>query len=460
MNLNISAPSSPASPLRRRGNLLDVGKRILALAFNSAAERCIAYSIATNIAPITDGESADDYKLLAPYGDTDYWIEDGKGSFKKLIQRFTPPQAAKAVAAFNAYRVRQGKSFIGMPIYRGHPDADPVRWPDDRRYGHLLDVQQRDDGLYAKPAWNDLGLDNKKNHYLPYPSIAWLYDEASAQRTGVIEPDEIQSVGLTNQPRMKNVPVWTNQDPAGASQFSANNPLSPAGDAQKTTTTKEPKMNHKARLVSLLNKHHGATLDDGSADESIESAYQKAMEKAAPKVAKNVALVIGSETFQVVPSEGTDEAKLLAQASTLATNVATATTTATNATEEAKKFRGLAINAHLDRGIDKAIITAAERPDWQTKFEKDFDATLVEFNAKKVALNTKPLDPLKPLDHADLSTPRGRTLAFNTRVDEIQAEALKNGGHAISIDRAIDKMRGNAADAALLKAMEPTSASK
>jgi hypothetical protein len=416
-------------------------RKLLALAFNSAAERCIAYSIATNIAPITDNSeiSGDDYKLLAPYGDTDYWIEDGKGGFKKLIQRFTPTQAAKIVAAFNTYRVRQGKSFIGMPIYRGHPDADPVRWPDDRRYGHLLDVQQRDDGLYVKPAWNDLGLDNKKNHYLPYPSIAWLYDEASAARSGIIEPDEIQSVGLTNQPRMKNVPVWTNAE---------DNRQSGSDQQQKTKdNTNMPKwLIEKLVALNVLKKPA-----DGV--EPTEAELQTACSRLAVNV-DPMEIALGQKKISIVIA-GDNRDEFITELGALATNVATATTAATNATEETKKFKKLAINAHLDRAIDKALITAAERPKWATDFEADFDAALGKLNEKKTALNTKALDPLKPLNGADLSTPRGRTLAFNTRVDEIQAEARKNGGRQISIDDAINKMRGNAADAALLKAMEP-----
>lgn len=402
-------------------------RKLLALAFNSAAERCIAYSIATNIAPLTDSESADEYKLLAPYGDTDYWIEDGKGGFKKLIQRFTPPQAAKIVAAFNTYRVRQGKSFIGMPIYRGHPDADPVRWPDDRRYGHVLDVQQRDDGLYVKPAWNDLGLDNKKNHYLPYPSIAWLYDMAAAARTGIIEPDEIQSVGLTNQPRMKNVPVWTNAAPTTQT---------------KDKTTMPQWLIDKLVALNVLTKPA-----DGV--EPTEAELQTACGRLAVNV-DPMEIALGQKKISVVIA-GDNRDAFIAELGALATNSATAVT---NATEEAKKFKKLAINAHLDRAIDKGLITAAERPQLGTEFEADFEAALVKLNGKKAALNTKELDPLKPVNHADLSTPRGRQLAFNTRVDEIQAEARKSG-REISIDDAINKMRGNAADAALLKAMEP-----
>jgi len=411
-------------------------RRLLALAFNSAADRCIAYSIATNIAPITEAEAGDEYKLLAPYGDTDYWIEDGKGGLKKLIQRFTPAQATKIVAAFNAYRVRQGKDFIGMPIYRGHPDADPVRWPDDRRYGHLLDVQQRADGLYVKPAWNDLGLDNKKNHYLPYPSIAWLYDMASAARTGIIEPDEIQSVGLTNQPRMKNVPVWTNaEDPSSA----------------PTTQTKDKNTMPKWLIDRLVALNVLKKPADG-----VEPTEQE-LQTACSRLAVNVdpmEIALGQKKISVVIM-GDNRDAFLAELGTLATNVASAQTAATTAQAEATKFQKLAVNAHLDRAIDKGVITAAERPQWGTDFETDFDGTLTKLNAKKPALNASPLDPLKPVDVADLSTPRGRTLAFNVRIDAIQAEARKNGGRELSIDDAINVMRATPADAALLKAMEP-----
>lgn len=404
-------------------------RRLLALAFNSAAERCIAYSIATNIAPITEGEVGDEYKLLAPYGDTDYWIEDGKGGFKKLIQRFTPAQATKIVAAFNAYRESQGANFIGMPIYRGHPDADPARWPDDRRYGHLLDVQQRSDGLYVKPAWNDLGLDNKKNHYLPYPSIAWLYDMAAAARTGIIEPDEIQSVGLTNQPRMKNVPVWTNAD---------HQPNQP-----KEKNTMPKWLIDRLVALNVLKKPA-----DG-----VEPTEQE-LQTACSRLAVNtdpMEIALGQKKISVVIAGDNREA-FLSELAALATNSATAVA---NAQSEATKFKKAAINAEIGRAIDKGIITAAEQPQWGTDFEADFDATLTKLNAKKPALNTTQLDPLKPINGgADLSTPRGRQLAFNVRVDELVAEGRKDNPR-FSIDDAINKMRATPADAALLKAMEP-----
>lgn len=190
--------------------------------------------------------------------------------------------------------------------------------------------------------------------------------------------------------------------------------------------------------------------------EPTEAELQTACSRLAVNV-DPMEIALGQKKISVVIA-GENREAFLSELATNATALQTAQTTATNAGAEATKFRDLAINAHLDRGIDKAIITAAERSAWQTKFETNFDATLVEFNAKKVALNTNALDPLKPVNGADLSTARGRSLAFNVRIDAIQAEARKNGGRELSIDDAINVMRGNAADAALLKAMEPAAA--
>ncbi len=115
-------------------------------------------------------------------------------------------------AAFNALAARKGDKFRGLPIYAGHPDADPKRWPDERRLGGVTAVEAREDGLYVRAAWNDLGEKNRAEGYLVYPSPAWLYDLRAARRSGVIAPDELRSVGLTNTPRLPDVPAWTNSD--------------------------------------------------------------------------------------------------------------------------------------------------------------------------------------------------------------------------------------------------------
>ena len=152
--------------------------------------------------------------LLAPYGETPYWHEEktGGGGWKQYRQIFTQTQGERMVAAFNALAARRGEKFRGLPIYAGHPDADPVRWPDERRLGGVIGLEARRDGLYVRAAWNDLGEQNRAQGYLVYPSPAWLYDLRGARASGIIAPDELRSVGLTNTPRLPDVPAWTNSD--------------------------------------------------------------------------------------------------------------------------------------------------------------------------------------------------------------------------------------------------------
>ena len=101
--------------------------------------------------------------LLAPYGETPYWHEEKPGGGgKQFRQVFTHAQGEQMAAAFNALAARKGGKFRGLPIYAGHPDADPARWPDERRLGGVVGVEARGDGLYVRAAWNDLGEQNRR----------------------------------------------------------------------------------------------------------------------------------------------------------------------------------------------------------------------------------------------------------------------------------------------------------
>ncbi len=196
---------------------------------------------------ISDAADTDGWLLLAPYGETTYWHEEPSGGWKAYRQVFTAAQGERMAAAFNALAVRRGGEFRGLPIYAGHPDADPKRWPDERRLGGVTAVEARGDGLYVRAAWNDLGEKNRAEGYLVYPSPAWLYDLRSARSSGVIAPDELRSVGLTNTPRLPDVPAWTNSD----APLSETNPI----------------MNYKAILLEHLGLPEDAT------DDAIQQAH-------------------------------------------------------------------------------------------------------------------------------------------------------------------------------------------
>ena len=210
-----------------------------------------ALGLACNFDAPAINQTDDDWLLLAPYGETAYWHAESPGNPKAYRQVFAREQGVRMAAAFNALAARKGDKFRGLPIYAGHPDADPKRWPDERRLGGVTAVEAREDGLYVRAAWNDLGEKNRAEGYLVYPSPAWLYDLHAARQSGVIAPDELRSVGLTNTPRLPDVPAWTNADL----------PITPEPD---------PSMNYKALLLEHLGLPEDAT------DETIQQAHAAA----------------------------------------------------------------------------------------------------------------------------------------------------------------------------------------
>lgn len=203
----------------------------------------------SGVAGAVDLSAADNWLLVAPYGETPYLYRgEARENARQLRQVFTRSQAERMVAAFNRSAAAEAPNFPGLPIYAGHPDADPVRWSDERRLGGIVALQARPDGLYAQAAWNDLGEQNRAQRYLVYPSPAWLFDRKTAQASGVIAPDELRSVGLTNSPRISRVRAWTN-----------------AGETN--LTPEETNMDYKTLLLTSLN------LPEDASDETIQQTH-------------------------------------------------------------------------------------------------------------------------------------------------------------------------------------------
>ncbi len=353
--------------------------------------------LATNVelTSLAAHASADGWLLLAPYGETPYWHKDDAGTLQQFRQVFTPAQAGRMVAAFNALAAKKGHRFRGLPIYAGHPDADPQRWPDERRLGGVVSLDARADGLYVRAAWNDLGEQNRAQGYLVYPSPAWLYDRGAAHASGIIAPDELRSVGLTNTPRLPDVPAWTNSD----------SPDQPKPDSNA--------MNYK----DLLLAHFGLPAD--ATDEQIQHAHHARQEHAAR--AEQALLAAHAERDQ--------------------------------ARDAAGRFRTAAVNAQLDAAINAGRLTAAEREGFAARFERDFEAAERELGERRLALNTHGLGLRPAALGLDLSTAHGRAAAFNSRLDALMRPVVA-GGRGLKFDAAIAEMRGSTEDAPLLRAME------
>ena len=135
--------------------------------------------------------SGDEWEQVTPWGD----FPNPQG-----LQRLNKKTGQQMVDAFNSSRTT-----LGVPIFRGHPDVDPKNYPDDRRYGKITALDARSDGLWCKPAFNDLGRQNKDQGYWVYPSGVWKFKRMPG---GVIEPTELLSVGLTNSPIIPTVKPW------------------------------------------------------------------------------------------------------------------------------------------------------------------------------------------------------------------------------------------------------------
>lgn len=123
------------------------------------------------------------------------------------LQKVERADAEAMVSAFNSLRGRLGRMFRGLPIFAGHPDADPARYGDHRRYGRIEELSARDDGLYGRAAWNALGRENLEEGYLLYPSPRWYLRKDGRH----VRPDELISVGLTNRPNIPGDP-WAKND--------------------------------------------------------------------------------------------------------------------------------------------------------------------------------------------------------------------------------------------------------
>lgn len=207
--------------------------------FNSASTqvlRAFNLSSAVPLPPVDSTVNAEEWLLLAPYGESVYQHRNADGSIRIYRQRVTREGAEKMQRAFNSWSAKLGRLFRGAPIYIGHPDADPVRYPDEKRLGSFKAVEPRDDGIYVLTSWNAAGIENRKEGYYVYPSPGW----DCAVDGDVITPDLLFSVGMTNNPNIHTVPPWTNTAPAPAAQpvFPANPAMLRKLVAHRTKQTK------------------------------------------------------------------------------------------------------------------------------------------------------------------------------------------------------------------------------
>lgn len=164
--------------------------------------------IITNIA-VT---STDEWAMLAPYGKFQGFTrkpEDQSQLDQQVVQQIDRGAAQKLADKFNSLTARIGRFFKGCFIYNGHADVDGGK--DTSPKGMITALEARDDGLYAKPVFDDAAkvILNGADKFF---SAAWLSEPVSMADPLTFTPVELVSVAITERP---NLPVTIlNEDPA------------------------------------------------------------------------------------------------------------------------------------------------------------------------------------------------------------------------------------------------------
>lgn len=151
-------------------------------------------------------EDKDGYVQIATYCDKENTTPDGI----HVIQRFQKSDADALVNEFKAAKKSEEDAFAGVPIYKGHPDRDGTikRRSMAPKLGKTMDIQAREDGLYATRLFNSAGQKELKAGGLKYPSTNWFAKAVGSENGKLImRPVELISWGMTPNPNLAVKPL-------------------------------------------------------------------------------------------------------------------------------------------------------------------------------------------------------------------------------------------------------------
>lgn len=288
---------------------------------------------------------------ICPYGDQvkrRVVHRDGRYISQTFLQRITKPSAEEMVRKANSLWGKLRRFRIGIPIYRGHPDlhkhspetvALMNQAPEE--LGAFAEFEARDDGLYARPILNDAGRIACENDGLKWLSpFWWVRVVDAAANPPIVEPHELISAGLTDCPNLAGGDALANETP----------------------------IMDRNKIIELLG------LNPDVSDEQIWVALGAVLARAG--------LCTGLENDKAALTQKLEEA--LAGVETAKTAQTTLQTSLAN--ERTARHQLL-----LDRATESGLITAAERPGWETALSNEAtrETKLGELAALKPRLNTE-----------------------------------------------------------------------
>ncbi len=138
-------------------------------------------------------------------------VSYGDHPFQEGTQCFHYASAIKLVNEFNSLWKRFLRGFKGLPIYKGHPDVPEFRKYKEHKdsfvYGRILELEAREEALWAKIKWEKKALKYLNFSKYAYFSPYWVLKIQEGNR---YTPICLISVGLTDQPNIPG-PSITNQ---------------------------------------------------------------------------------------------------------------------------------------------------------------------------------------------------------------------------------------------------------
>lgn len=364
---------------------------------------------------------------IIPYGDSHHNAADGRAAAndpvpenlrRGVIQRFDRAAAETIVADFRSLWGRVKRALVGLPVYRGHPDAPRFAnlFPDRAPRGTIAEMRVTDEGLQLRPVLTETGaaeVEGGLGEFSPYWDLT-LVEGADPSGLPVYRPTRLHSIGLV---RRGNIPglSLTNDSPAMKQLL--------------------------LRLLAAL----GIEVPADAADDAFGPHVERALEKL------NAATQAAEQTKTAANASAQSLAEAKARITALESEKGTLAAANTQAQAALRSEREARAALVVDRAIAEGRVAPAERAARCTTL-----ANAADFGAEAAALQKLPAGLRTRTALADLG-PSGR----DQQDRQQRLIALVNarmGEGAASYDEAWAAVTASDAGKAILAAMKAPAA--
>jgi phage I-like protein len=146
----------------------------------------------------------DDWIQIAPLGDHPHQLG---------IQRIDAAAVTAMANRFNCFSARLGRLFSGVPLFEGHHDTDPEKYPNGKSFAWVMELQDRaGDGLWGRVKWTNEGRAMVTSGNYKFISPVWNAREIARENgRPVFRPESLLSLALTNLPNLPLPPLANEQ---------------------------------------------------------------------------------------------------------------------------------------------------------------------------------------------------------------------------------------------------------